>query len=133
MAHHVLVEPTSASSAGTDVGYFSESSKPSTPGSTPSSTPAPTNAFAPPAHPALSKTSAPVAKPAIERDFPAPVSDLDIESALERQPGRWTIKGQREANQRRAQGHAETDAEAKAKRAKEFEATKQDLLASFRC
>ncbi|CAG9937592.1 unnamed protein product [Clonostachys rosea f. rosea IK726] len=41
--------------------------------------------------------------PALMRDFPKPEGDLDIGEALGRQPGRWTISGQMEANRARSQ------------------------------
>ncbi|VUC38103.1 unnamed protein product [Clonostachys rosea] len=41
--------------------------------------------------------------PALMRDFPQPEGDIDIGEALARQPGRWTIAGQMEANRARSQ------------------------------
>ncbi|KAF4438470.1 hypothetical protein F53441_12793 [Fusarium austroafricanum] len=68
--------------------------------------------------------------PALNREFPKPTEELDIQSMLDRQPGRWTFKGQHEANLRRAQ-HAQTE-EDKAQRQRDFEKAKEDLRASFR-
>ncbi|KFA62661.1 hypothetical protein S40285_07848 [Stachybotrys chlorohalonatus IBT 40285] len=123
--------PTS-SSAGSDTGYFADS-KYSTPGTTPATTPGVTvSHLENPLPPTSSSAIASSVMPALARDFPKPAVDIDVKEALERQPGRWTIKGQMEANQKRIQQLQADDvaAAAKEKRAREFEATKRDLLAS---
>ncbi|KAI1027284.1 hypothetical protein LB504_007733 [Fusarium proliferatum] len=69
--------------------------------------------------------------PALNREFPKPTEELDIQSMLDRQPGRWTTKGQIEANQRRAQ-HARNEEEIKAQRMRDFEKAKEELRSSWR-
>ena len=64
----------------------------------------------------------------LDKDFPKPKEDINIQDALGRKPGRWTITGQMEANQQREQ-HMSEEA-AKKKRHADFEATKKALLAS---
>ena len=112
---------------GADTGYFAVTgSKSSTPGTTPATTPGvrPIDV----ADSIASKTPANPLPP-LSRDFPRPVEEIDVKTALERQPGRWTIKGQIEANMRRAQQNMDDEA-AKEKRARDFEAAKRELLAS---
>ncbi|PTD10141.1 hypothetical protein HYE67_007571 [Fusarium culmorum] len=67
----------------------------------------------------------------LNTDFPKPNEDVDVEAMLDRQPGRWTIKGQMEANQRRQQKTL-SDEEAKAQRQRDFEKAKDELRASLR-
>ncbi|KAF4336021.1 hypothetical protein FBEOM_10154 [Fusarium beomiforme] len=69
--------------------------------------------------------------PVLNREFPKPTEELDIQSMLDRQPGRWTTRGQIEANQRRAQ-QARNEEEMKAQRMRDFEKAKEDLRASWR-
>ncbi|KAM0436785.1 hypothetical protein ACHAPT_002496 [Fusarium lateritium] len=66
--------------------------------------------------------------PALLRDFPKPHEEVDVQTLLDRQPGRWTIQGQMEANQRRAKPTL-SEEETKAQRQQEFEKAKQDLRA----
>ncbi|KAI9166680.1 hypothetical protein HJFPF1_02794 [Paramyrothecium foliicola] len=111
---------------GAETGYFATQSKDSTPGTTPASTPGPQSMDFAEAFASKTPTNP---LPALSRDFPRPVQEVDVKTALERQPGRWTIKGQMEANLRRSQQNADDEAE-KEKRAREFEAAKRELLAS---
>ncbi|KAI5465544.1 hypothetical protein BGZ63DRAFT_420103 [Mariannaea sp. PMI_226] len=70
--------------------------------------------------------------PALQRDFPQPLNEVDVESLLERQPGRWTIQGQIAANNQRAKtlsSAVTNEKELKERRAREFEAAKKDLRA----
>ncbi|RSL41739.1 hypothetical protein CEP53_012585 [Fusarium sp. AF-6] len=67
--------------------------------------------------------------PALLRDFPKPQDEVDVKTMLDRQPGRWTIQGQMEANQRRAKPAAHNEEEIKARRHQDFEKAKQDLRA----
>ncbi|CAG9972221.1 unnamed protein product [Clonostachys byssicola] len=70
--------------------------------------------------------------PAMMRDFPKPEGDLDIDEALGRQPGRWTIAGQMEANRARSpQQRARQISLSQANSAKQdLDAIKAKLLAS---
>lgn len=128
MAGHIDIPDMSPNTTtGAETGYFAEAgSKFSTPGTTPATTPGVqsldvADSFTPktPTNPL----------PPLSREFPRPVEEVDVKTALERQPGRWTIKGQIEANMRRAQ-QATDDEAAKEKRARDFEAAKRELLAS---
>lgn len=127
MPSHIDIPDMSPNTTtGAETGYFAAGSKSSSPGTTPATTPGArpldvADSFAPktPAKPL----------PALSRDFPRPAEEVDVKTALERQPGRWTIKGQMEANMRRAQQNIDDEA-AKEKRARDFEAAKQELLAS---
>ncbi|KAH7328576.1 hypothetical protein B0I35DRAFT_473264 [Stachybotrys elegans] len=121
MAAQEIVELPSAGSAASQNTYFTES-KQSTPATTPD-----LSEVAGPAAPLVGATTA---LPAICREFPKPAADIDVQAALERQPGRWTIKGQIEANQRRALQTMQHDLSAKEKRVQEFEAAKKELRAS---
>ena len=108
------IGPTELSStSSTTGGYFSlpTTSKGSTPEGTPLTTPG--------GHPI----------PALLREFPKPSDKLDVESMLSRQPGRWSLQGQMEANMRRTQAQIDKE-EAEAKRALDFEKAKRDLLAA---
>ncbi|KAL2693791.1 hypothetical protein Neosp_000354 [[Neocosmospora] mangrovei] len=67
--------------------------------------------------------------PALLRDFPKPQDEVDVQTMLDRHPGRWTIQGQMEANQRRAKPAAHNEEEIKAQRHQDFEKAKQDLRA----
>lgn len=109
-------------SAGTSsaAGYF-DRSIPTTPTSTPASTPnlgrhgvAPSSPLSP-----------------MEKEFPKPTYEINIGEALKRPPGRWTIQGQIDANEHRAKQQADKAVD-KEKRARDLEAAKKDLLASFR-
>jgi hypothetical protein len=129
MPGHLVPDMSPNTTTGAQTSYFAAAavgSKSSTPLSTPATTPGagPANA----ADAFASKTSAnPL--PALSREFPCPAEELDVKTALERQPGRWTIRGQMEANLRRSQQAIGDDA-AKEKRAREFEAAKRELLES---
>lgn len=106
-------------------GNSSNASETSTPALSPFSTP-----VLGPSEPVEAGASAIVDSllPPLLREFPKPSDEIDVEQALDRQPGRWTLKGQMEANQRRAQLKDENvDME---QRARAFEKAKQELLAS---
>ncbi|KAL7785523.1 hypothetical protein V8C37DRAFT_393920 [Trichoderma ceciliae] len=66
--------------------------------------------------------------PPLSREYPKPAKDVDVQEALERQPGRWSIQGQIKANQTRAQSAA-SRLDEKARKARDFEAAKRELLA----
>ncbi|KAM0483257.1 hypothetical protein ACHAPX_002707 [Trichoderma viride] len=66
--------------------------------------------------------------PPLLREYPQPAKDIDVEEALERQPGRWTLQGQRQANQKRAQ-IAASRSDDKQQRTRDFETAKRELLA----
>ncbi|KAF4997850.1 hypothetical protein FDECE_11968 [Fusarium decemcellulare] len=103
-------------------GYFSDvADKLTSSETTPVSTPG-----LKPEHVDTSAASKPV--PALLREFPKPHDEVDVETMLHRQPGRWTIQGQMEANQRRNKApHAEE--EIKAQRMRDFEKAKEELRA----
>ncbi|KAM5351318.1 hypothetical protein ACJ41O_004041 [Fusarium nematophilum] len=67
--------------------------------------------------------------PALLREFPKPQEDIDVKTMLGRHPGRWTIQGQMEANQRRTKPAASNEEELKAQRVRDFEKAKEDLRA----
>ncbi|KAH6897255.1 hypothetical protein B0T10DRAFT_181298 [Thelonectria olida] len=69
--------------------------------------------------------------PALHREFPKPPQEVDVQTLLGRQPGRWTIQGQIAANNERAKASPAivTEEQLKQRRAREFEAAKKDLLA----
>ncbi|KAM0249417.1 hypothetical protein ACHAP5_002806 [Fusarium lateritium] len=69
--------------------------------------------------------------PVLNREFPKPSDEVDLQSMLDRQPGRWTVKGQMEANQRR-QKQAPTEEVLKAQRLRDLEKAKEELRASWR-
>ncbi|KAK3191082.1 hypothetical protein K4F52_003032 [Lecanicillium sp. MT-2017a] len=70
--------------------------------------------------------------PAVAREFPKPSEEVNVDEALSRQPGRWTIQGQREANRRREQLAAATRKdEGVDARAQALEAAKKDLMAAY--
>lgn len=115
--------PTSVAAAPSNANhYFSEVHKTQSTATTPVSTPG----FK--ADEAEINTRRPTV---LSSDFPKPSEEIDVESMLDRQPGRWTIKGQMEANQRRQQ-KSPSEEEAKAQRQRDFEKAKEDLRASFR-
>jgi hypothetical protein len=77
-------------------------------------------------------------RPAIDplrQDFPKPSKEVDLDTAMESRPGRWSFRGQlkqqqeREAEQERLgiSAHAKTDAQKR----EELEATKKELMKSF--
>ncbi|KAF5027234.1 hypothetical protein F66182_650 [Fusarium sp. NRRL 66182] len=66
--------------------------------------------------------------PVLNRVFPKPLDEVDVQAMLDRHPGRWTIQGQMEANQRRAKP-VTNEEELKARRLEELEKAKQDLRA----
>ncbi|CAM1505425.1 Fc.00g110620.m01.CDS01 [Cosmosporella sp. VM-42] len=110
------VESTGTSSTSSNTSsYFSLPVTTTSKGSTPETTPLTT----PGGHPI----------PALLREFPKPAGKLDVETMLSRQPGRWTLQGQMEANMRRTQAQTDNE-ELEAKRARDFEKAKRDLLAS---
>ncbi len=69
--------------------------------------------------------------PAVAREFPKPSEEINVDEALAREPGRWTIQGQREANRRREQLAAARNAESEDARAKALETAKRDLLTAY--
>lgn len=105
--------------------YFDES-KNSTPETTPSATPS-INSDDSSRIQVSKPTNLPL--PVLMRDFPKPTAEVNVEAALERQPGRWTVQGQIAANEQRAKQALLNEEAAKAKRTRDFEATKRDLLA----
>lgn len=121
------IESTPATTPSVDAHYF-DGSKFTSPASTPSATPSVASEDTP--RPSIPRTNTGTV-PALMRDFPKPIADLDVVEALARQPGRWTIKGQMEANEKRAKLAALNAEAAKQRRAEDFAATKKDLLASF--
>ncbi|PTB46410.1 uncharacterized protein TrAFT101_004135 [Trichoderma asperellum] len=66
--------------------------------------------------------------PPLLREYPQPAKDIDVEEALERQPGRWSLQGQMKANQKRAQ-IAASRPDDKEQKTRDFEAAKRELLA----
>ncbi|KAF4983216.1 hypothetical protein FZEAL_1319 [Fusarium zealandicum] len=116
-------EPTNASvNSGNNSGYFTNAvhktpSTDNTPVSTPGLKADDTDS---------SITSKPI--PVLLRDFPKPHEDVDVQTMLGRQPGRWTIQGQMEANQRRNKP-THNDDELKAQRQRDLEKAKEDLRA----
>ena len=118
---------TDASPASTaQDSYFSSSSTGTSNGSTPASTPD----LRSEEKDALDtcKTGAnPL--PALLREFPKPADEVDVQTMLDRQPGRWSLHGQIAANSRRVKFDLNED-ELKNKRAQEFVKAKRDLLAS---
>lgn len=66
--------------------------------------------------------------PPLLREYPQPAKHLDVEEALERQPGRWSIQGQMKANQKRAQ-IAASRSDDREQKARDFETAKRELLA----
>lgn len=64
----------------------------------------------------------------LDRDYPAPISEIDVAAALQRAPGRWSIKGQMNANEERARRrHVDLEAEKEARKV-EMEEAKAKLL-----
>jgi hypothetical protein len=129
------MEPTSSKSfkwtdaspaSSTQDSYFSSSSADNSKGSTPASTPGARSE---------EKDSLDICKtganplPPLLREFPKPADEVDVQSLLGRQPGRWTLHGQIAANSRRVKFEINDD-DIKEKRAQEFEKAKRDLLAS---
>ncbi|KAM0454657.1 hypothetical protein ACHAPV_005593 [Trichoderma viride] len=66
--------------------------------------------------------------PPLLREYPQPAKHIDVEEALERQPGRWSIQGQMKANQKRAQ-IAASRPDDKDQKTRDFETAKRELLA----
>ncbi|EHK41265.1 uncharacterized protein TrAtP1_004707 [Trichoderma atroviride] len=66
--------------------------------------------------------------PPLLRAYPQPAKDIDVEEALERQPGRWSLQGQMKANQKRAQ-IAASRSDDKEQKTRDFETAKRELLA----
>jgi hypothetical protein len=95
---------------------------------TPTSTPPSSPIFKPFDAPVKSKTHG-YALPPLDREYPEPKGEIDIQAALQRQPAAWSIQGQREANRGRAEQPQGEEA-AKAKRVADLEAIKKKLLAS---
>ncbi|CAF3468410.1 hypothetical protein SNK03_008006 [Fusarium graminearum] len=115
--------PTSVAAAPSNANhYFSEVHKTQSTATTPVSTPGLK------AEEFENNTRRPTV---LSTEFPKPNEDVDVEAMLDRQPGRWTIKGQMEANQRRQQKTL-SDEEAKAQRQRDFEKAKEELRASLR-
>lgn len=119
------VTDRSESSAGSN----SMTSKSSTPDITPSSTPAQDS------YDTCKIGSRPL--PALHREYPKPPQEVDVQTLLGRQPGRWTIQGQIDANSERAAkapaaaaaAAAANEEKLRERRARDFEAAKKDLLA----
>ncbi|KAK1969484.1 hypothetical protein LY78DRAFT_629732 [Colletotrichum sublineola] len=65
--------------------------------------------------------------PPLSRDFPKPTKEIDVEEALSRKPGRWTVRGAL-AVERPAQ--VVDEEELKAQRRKALEDTKRELFAA---
>lgn len=61
------------------------------------------------------------------REYPQPARDIDVEEALERQPGRWSLHGQMKANQKRAEIAASRSGD-KEQKMRDFETAKRELL-----
>lgn len=66
--------------------------------------------------------------PPLDRDYPVPAEDLDITEALQRQPGRWTFKGQMDANAARAKLRTLDETAQQERRRADMEAAKARLL-----
>ncbi|KAH8176436.1 hypothetical protein LIA77_04854 [Sarocladium implicatum] len=107
---------------------FSNNMPSTTPSSSGTSSPAPTatNAHQRPQRPAIDP---------LRQNFPKPTKEVDLDTAMESRPGRWSFRGQlkqqqeREAEQERLgiSAHAKTDEQKRA----ELEATKRELMKSF--
>lgn len=70
--------------------------------------------------------------PAMSREFIRPVDEVNVAEALAREPGRWTIHGQREANRLREREMAAVPKkEAEEARAKALQKAKADLMAAY--
>lgn len=126
----IQIEPTSTSTTSDNsTGYFSNAhvNKTVSAGTTPLSTPGlkldelDTNDTCKIANKLL---------PALLREFPKPPTEMDVQTMLAQKPGRWTIQGQMEANQRRIKTSNEEDA--KVQRSRDFEKAKEDLRAQWR-
>lgn len=65
-------------------------------------------------------------------DYPKPEGEIDVGEALGRKPGRWSIVGQREANQRSLAIQKAREIKDAASRSAAFENTKKELLESFK-
>ncbi|KAK5990005.1 hypothetical protein PT974_08268 [Cladobotryum mycophilum] len=66
--------------------------------------------------------------PPLSREFPKPEDEVDVKAALQRQPGRWSIKGQIEAAQRRT-NQPSSPVDEKERRSRDLEAAKRQLMA----
>ncbi|KAJ4268715.1 hypothetical protein NW762_002783 [Fusarium torreyae] len=68
--------------------------------------------------------------PALNREFPKPIDEIDVQALLDRQPGRWSVRGQMEANERRSK-LAHNEEELKAQRLRDLEKEKEELRAFY--
>ncbi|TQV99915.1 hypothetical protein V2A60_005335 [Cordyceps javanica] len=66
--------------------------------------------------------------PAYARDFPKPTSEINIDEALSRKPGRWTFRGSIEANSKRQPRPSIDDQEKREARSADYAAAKKSLL-----
>ncbi|KAF4973250.1 hypothetical protein FSARC_405 [Fusarium sarcochroum] len=70
------------------------------------------------------------AVPVLNREFPKPIDTIDVQALLDRQPGRWSVRGQMEANERRSK-LAHNEDELKAQRLRDLEKEKEELRAFY--
>ncbi|KAJ6785726.1 hypothetical protein PWT90_07100 [Aphanocladium album] len=68
--------------------------------------------------------------PAYARDFPKPTSEIDIDEALSRKPGRWTIRGAIEASIKKQPRLFSDEYNQEAARTEAYNAAKKALLES---
>ncbi|KAF7551603.1 hypothetical protein G7046_g7674 [Stylonectria norvegica] len=67
--------------------------------------------------------------PVLLQQFPKPSDEVDVKSMLERQPGRWSVHGQMQANHRRPRV-VRNEQELREQRVRDFESAKRDLFAA---
>lgn len=65
-------------------------------------------------------------------DFPKPEGEIDMDAALSRAPVRWSLIGQREANQKKSLAQTQQKVAFVDLKKAEFEAIRKDLLQSFK-
>ena len=65
--------------------------------------------------------------PPLDRQFPKGPEELNVAEALHRQPGRWTIQGQREANRQRLTPSVEGEDKLKEMERQRLESVKREL------
>ncbi|KAL0931857.1 uncharacterized protein CTRU02_212811 [Colletotrichum truncatum] len=116
---------TTSTDASSQVDYFGQSSQSSTTTSSRTSVelqlPSVTSA------PQKSKAKNPL--PPLSREFPKPTDKIDVEEALARKPGRWSIKGSLAAGNARVAPVIDEEKE-KAKRKQALEDAKKSLFAA---